>query len=109
MNRNELDRREQAFREALRDRHARVDPDGSFSARVLQRLPDAREWSLDWAAKRVLPASVGLAAVLAVAALVTHGRSVSTVATKATTGLSAPATAETDPLDWLLQGDSVSR
>ena len=90
MNRNELDRREQAFREALRDRHARVDPDGSFSARVL-------------------PASVGLAAVLAVAALVTHGRSVSTVRAKATAGSSAPATAETDPLDWLLQGDAVSR
>lgn len=117
MNRDDLERREQEFREALRERRAGILPDASFSARVLQRLPAAPAWTLDWAARRVLPASLGLAVVLAAAAAVTHGRAVSTVATASPTGVPSSASshagasrsAEADPLEWLLQGDAVTR
>ncbi|HEX4822947.1 MAG TPA: hypothetical protein VFV19_01405 [Candidatus Polarisedimenticolaceae bacterium] len=107
MKREDLERRERAFHDALRDRHARIDPDGSFSRRVLERLPAEREWGLDWAAWRVLPASVALAGVLAVAALITHGRTVA-VATNAAPSTSA-ASSESDPLEWLLEGGQVTR
>jgi hypothetical protein len=116
MNRDDLDRREHAFREALRERRAGVLPDASFSARVLQRLPAAPEWTLDWAARRVLPASLGLAVVLAGAAFVSHERVASSVLTSSKAGSSAAASApasssrggESDPLEWVLQGSAVT-
>ena len=117
MKRDELDRREREFREALRGRRAEILPDASFSARVLQRLPAAPAWTLDWAARRVLPASLGLAVVLGVAAMAVHGSGPQTVATSSPTAPQAPTStragashgAEGDPLEWILQGDAVSR
>ena len=57
------DRRLELAREALRDHHARLEPDPELAARVLARLPTAPD-PLRWAALRLLPAGLTLALLL---------------------------------------------
>lgn len=61
--RDELERKMELARRALRDHHAGVDPDPSFVARVRARLPASPD-PLRWAAARLLPAGLALALVL---------------------------------------------
>lgn len=58
------ERRADLLRRALREHHARVEPDPGFAARVVARLPAAPD-PLRWAAVRLLPAGLALALLLA--------------------------------------------
>jgi len=89
---------EEHVRQALRERRANVSPDAGFAARVLARLPRREISSLAWAAWHVLPASLALVAVLAVAVIATHRTPGASPTPNVTSSPSA-----SDPLDWLLQ------
>jgi hypothetical protein len=60
---DELERRWQRVRRALRLRHAGIEADAGFAGRVVARLPARPPDALGWAAGRLLP--VGLALALA--------------------------------------------
>lgn len=93
--------RENEVRRRLRERHAGIEPDASFAARVIANLPRNEAWAFDWAVRRVLPMSLALALVLMIAVAIT-GRS----ATPTTVSASVSSTSQgtNDPLDWLLEG-----
>lgn len=90
------------FRRLMRERHTLVDPGPYFIDRVIARLPREEGRMLAWAARRVLPVSLALAAVLTVAVLATNrtaGRPSNAPA------VSSSSHHETDVLDWLLEND----
>lgn len=62
---SDRERRIELARDALRDHHARLEPDAGFAARVLARLPAAPD-PLRWAALRLLPAALAVALLLGV-------------------------------------------
>jgi hypothetical protein len=98
--RNEIESRLEDVRRLLRERHAGIEPDAHFVNRVMARLPRDPAWSITWAARRILPASLALALALMIAVVVT-ARSASGSAASGT----ATAQAESDPLMWLLESD----
>jgi hypothetical protein len=102
--RDDIEARIEAVRRSLRQRHAGIEPDAHFASRVVARLPRNQGWSFDWAVRRILPLSIGLALVLMIAVVVTGGLGARTapVATAAAT----PSASQTgsDPLEWLLEG-----
>lgn len=63
--RDEIERKMELVRSALRDHHAGVEPDPGFVSRVRARLPASSD-PLRWAAVRLLPAGVALALVLGI-------------------------------------------
>jgi hypothetical protein len=98
--RDEIERRLEVARGLLRERRVVVDPGPHFAERVVARLREPERWMFAWAARRVLPVTLGLAAALVVAIVATNrlpGRSapVSTV---------SESQGSSDPLDWLLEG-----
>jgi hypothetical protein len=102
---DELARRLDDVRRALRARHAGIEPDAHFADRVVAGLPQGEGWTIVWAARRILPASLAIVAVLMVAALAsTRSTDRSIASASAPTPTSATAQAGTDPLDWLLEG-----
>jgi hypothetical protein len=84
----------------MREHHTVVDPGPYFVDRVIARLPRSEDLMLAWAARRVLPVTLALAAVLSVAVVASSGSSRRAAAT-ASTPISQQAN---DPLDWLLEG-----
>lgn len=102
---DELDRRVEAARRLLRERRLTVDPDPQFAARVLARLSSPEAWVFAWAVRRVLPATLAVAAVLTAAIFATRSAPVA----------SAPASTVSesqgsgDPLDWVLEGRQEPR
>jgi hypothetical protein len=101
-----LDRRAEEFGWLLRERRIVVDPGPYFVDRVIARLPRAEEAMLAWAARRVLPVTLALAAVLTVAVLVTHQPQSS----RAGAALRSETSQQgTDPLDWLLENGRAIR
>jgi hypothetical protein len=97
---DEVERRLEEVRRLLRERHAGIEPDAHFAQRVVARLPRDPEWSLAWAARRVLPVSLVFAMALMIAAVATARSSSRTAATPAA---AASAQTEVDPLLWLLE------
>jgi hypothetical protein len=61
---------------------------------------------LAWAAWRVLPVTLALAAVLTIAVFVTHG---SPGQQADTASISSTSHVANDPLDWLLENDQEAR
>jgi hypothetical protein len=100
---DELARRLEDVRRALLARHAAIEPDAHFADRVTARLPRAEGWTIAWAARRILPASLAVAAVLMVAALATT-RSTSRPIAQASTSPASTSQAGGDALEWLLEG-----
>ena len=103
---DEIDGRLEEVRRRLRDRHAGIEPDAQFAARVVARLPRNAAWSIDWAALRVLPVSIAVAIVLMIAVVTTERTSDRTTASAA---VSATSQSGTDPLEWLLEGGEERR
>jgi hypothetical protein len=110
MSHEEMERRLDDVRRQLSNRHAGIEPDAQFAARILARLPGQQGFSIDWAARRVLPVSVALALVLVVAVVAT-GRasgganpSAPTAPSRSTATSSTSSAGGTDPLEWLLEG-----
>jgi hypothetical protein len=104
---DEMERRLNAVRRELASRHAGIEPDAAFAARVVARLPRSDGWSIDWAARRVLPISIALALVLVIAVVATGRPTGSeTNSTSLTAATSSPARSQSssDPLEWLLEG-----
>ena len=99
--RSDIDRRVEDVRRSLRERHSGIEADAGFAARVIARLPRDEAWAFDWAARRILPVSIGLAMVLMIAVMATGG-----FARRAPATASASPTSQSgsDPLDWLLEG-----
>jgi hypothetical protein len=90
----------------LRERHAGIEPDANFAARVVARLPRDTAWTLARAATRIVPVSLVFAVALMIAVVATV-RSTSRIT--ASTPLSATVQTEDDPLEWLLEGREESR
>lgn len=103
--RESLDRRIREVGRLLRERRFLVDPDPSFVDRVVSRLPRREVWMLAWAARRVVPATLAVAAVLAIAVFVTGGSRSKGVAAASI----ASSQNGSDPLDWLLEDRRESR
>jgi hypothetical protein len=97
-----LDRRVEEFRRLLRERRTLVDPDPTFAHRVVALLPRAEGVMLAWAARRVLPVTLAVAAVLTIAVVLTRG---SARGQAEEASVSSAHANGSDPLDWLL-GDS---
>jgi hypothetical protein len=100
--RRALDQRVEAVRRLLRERRIVVDPGPEFAERVMARVPRADAWMLAWAAQRVLPVTLTVAAVLTIAVVATNlsaGRPAA-----ATSAASTTPQRGNDPLDWLLEG-----
>ncbi len=104
--RDEVESRLVEARRLLREHHAGIEPDAHFANRVIAQLPREPAWSISWAARRILPVSLALAAALALAAVAT-GRSASRNAASAT--VAAAVQAEGDPLEWLLESREERR
>ena len=101
--RQEIDRRLDEVRRLLRERRVDVEPGADFAARVLARLPRNESWSIGWAARRVLPASIALAMVLMIAIAATGGFTART-SWASSPSAAAGTPAGNDPLEWLLEG-----
>ena len=93
---NDIDRRLEEVRRLMRERHAGIEPDTEFASRVAARLPHESAWPLVWAARRMLPVSLGLAALLLIAVLLIG---------PAASATSAPTAVQTDddPVSWVLE------
>ena len=98
--REEIDSRVGEVRRLLRQRHAAIEPDARFADRVIARLPSTAAWSIDWAARRILPVSMMLAVALMIAVVAT-GRSAGRATASAS--ISAIGQTEGDLLEWLLE------
>jgi hypothetical protein len=98
---DETDRRLEDFRAGLRARHAGIEPDAGFAARVVLNLPRDGSWPIIWAARRILPAAVALALALLAVTLMRAPRG-----SGDTTAVATAAVAESpgglDPVSWLL-------
>jgi hypothetical protein len=103
--RESLDHRVREVARLLREHRALVDPDPSFVRRVVSRLPRREVWMLAWAARRVVPVAMAVAAVLAIAVFVTGGSRSKGVAAASI----ASSQNGSDPLDWLLEDRRESR
>lgn len=101
-----LDRRVEEVRRLMQAHRTVVDPGPYFVDRVIARLPRAERWMLAWAARRVLPMTLALAAVLSLAVLVTVGS-----ASRQADAASSASTLQhgNDPLDWLLESGQETR
>jgi hypothetical protein len=97
--RKNVESRLEDVRRLLRERHAGIEPDAHFVHRVIARLPRTPEWSIAWAARRILPVSLALAMALVIAAVAT-GHSMSRTARSEAV---AASQSEGDPLLWLLE------
>ncbi len=97
--REEVESRLDEVRRLLRERHAGIEPDAHFVHRVIARLPRTPEWSLTWAARRILPVSVVLAMALVIAAVATNRAANRAVRSETV----AAVQTEGDPLLWLLE------
>jgi len=97
--REALDDRLEDIRRLIREERTAFDPGPYFVDRVLAHLPPATELNLAWAARRVLPVTLALAAALSVAVFVSYG-SANRAAAAAVSSTSRPGN---DPLDWLLE------
>ena len=86
-----LEERVESARRLLRERRLVVEPDPHFADRVMARLHEPEAGMLAWAARRVLPVTLAVAAALTVAILATHRPSTAQQTQRAG-----------DPLDWLL-------
>ena len=104
--RDEIDTMLEDVRRQLRDRHAGIEPDAHFAARVMARLPRNAAWSIGWAAVRVLPVSIAIAMALTITVVAT-GRA--TDRTTASVAVSATSQSGSDPLEWLLEGREERR
>jgi hypothetical protein len=104
----DIDGRVEEVRQALRRHHAEVQPDAGFAARVMARLPRHETFVFDWAVRRVLPVSVGVAFVLMIAVIVTGARPPNSSVT-APPGASSTSENQSDPLDWLLDSQQERR
>lgn len=104
--REEVEKRLEEVRRLLRERHAGIEPDAAFVHRVLDRLPPEAAWSIDWAAWRILPVSLLLAAMLVVAVVTTNRSTGETVTPVA---VSASSETPSDVLEWLLEGRGEKR
>jgi len=93
-------------RRHLRERHARIEPDARFADRVLARLPREAEWSIDWAARRVLPVSMAVALGLLIVVVATGRIAGTTIPSASAT---ASSQGSDDVLDWLLAGQEERR
>ena len=102
--RHEVDRRVEQTRRLLRDHLTVVEPDPHFAARVAALLPRSSGGMLTWAAHRVLPVSLALAAVLSIAVFLNRAPGGSR--TEAAS-LSPASQGTTDPLDWLLESTGM--
>lgn len=92
-----VERRLASIRAQLRARHAGIEPDPHFAARVAARLPRVQDEPFRWAARRVLTASLTLAAVLCafVLADLARGRAPASSSAPAGTATVAPTGAAT--------------
>ncbi len=109
---DEIDRRMESVRGLLRRRHAEIEPDPTFAARVIAGLPSNEAWSFEWAVRRVLPVSVALAMVLTIAAAVTVGKARRTQSSASAAAQASPSSASgsrSDPLEWLLEDRRETR
>jgi len=97
--RESLDDRVDEVRRLMREERTAFDPGPYFVERVIAHLPAATELNLAWAARRVLPVTLALAAVLSVAVLVAN----SSASRSAATAASSTSQRGNDPLDWLLE------
>jgi len=100
------ERRLEEFRGLAREHHARIEPDAQFAVRVLARLPREAAWSIDWAARRVLPVSMAVALGLLIVVVAT-GRIAGTTMTSASMTTSSHGNG--DVLEWLLAGPEEHR
>lgn len=95
-----------AFRAALRDHHAGVEPDAAFVARLRGRLPDSATDLMGRAALRLLPLGAAAVLGLGVALWMTNGELAPT-GTSGDDTLIVDASGTTspvdDPLGWLLE------
>jgi hypothetical protein len=103
--RESLDDRVREVGRLLRERRFLVDPDPSFVDRVIAKLPRTEDWMLAWAARRVVPVTLAMAAVLAIAVFVTGGSRNKGVAAASI----ASSKNGSDPLDWLLEDRREAR
>jgi hypothetical protein len=102
--RRAIDLRVAEARRLLGEHLTVVEPGPHFAARVAARLPRSSGGMLTWAAHRVLPISLALAAVLTIAVFLNRG--------SADPGIEAASLSSTsqrtaDPLDWLLESPGV--
>jgi len=94
-----LDGRIREARRYFEQHHANAVPDAGFAARVAARLTRDPAETLGWAAMRLLPASVLLAAVLGYVSLRMIGA-----------GESAPVPgSDDDVIAWVLAGQEAGR
>jgi hypothetical protein len=98
--RERLDRRMEEASRLLREHRLLVDPDPHFADRVLARLSRDDGWMFAWAARRVLPVTLTVAAMLMVAVL-----AVDRATPQPLPAASASSTIQqgNDPLEWLLE------
>jgi len=102
---DELEERIEAVRRLLPERRILVEPGPHFAESVVARLRQPETWMFAWAARRVLPVTLAVAAALTVAIFVTNRLP----------GRAAPASAvsesqrTSDPLDWLLEESGTTR
>lgn len=93
-----VDERVEAARRLLRERRIIVEPDPHFADRVAGQLRANENWMFAWAARRVLPATLAVAAALTVAIFVTGGLPGGPASSSGVLETQSGS----DPLDWLL-------
>jgi hypothetical protein len=108
-----LDDRLAAAREYFREHHSGALPDAGFAARVAARLVPEPLSALGWAAVRLLPAAVALAAVLGFLAARTPAPTANGAASSPSDRSAARVvdrttdrTTDDDLLTWVLEGRS---
>lgn len=90
----------QRLHSGLQQHHARITPDGSFVARVRERMdPAPRNAGLGWAALRLLPLSLVLLAVLVWFSVDRNGGPAATE--------ESWVSALDDPLTWVVNNESL--
>jgi hypothetical protein len=99
----DVEGRLEQVRLAMRQHHARVEPDERFADRVVARIPRDADWSFEWAVRRILPISIALAVVMTIVVLAIGG-STNGATSSASASVSATSQTGSDPLEWLLEG-----
>ena len=97
--RERLEARLDLARDYFRQHHARVEPDLEFADRVVRRLRREPAEVLGWAAMRLLPATLALAALLAWFAFEPSAMGES---------VEQPAAPSDDLISWVLDGPETS-
>ena len=98
--REALERRVSEVTRLLAEHRLVVDPDPAFVDRVVARLSREEGWMFAWAARRVLPVTLAVAALLMVAVLAVDRATPRPVATASASTTSQQGN---DPLEWLLE------